>query len=100
MRSKFISLEVIRNQEAIFAIFMGVIAFLIRENPDLQYPVVCYSFVTFFIFNLAYRSILKRYSKEWVVPFISIGVNCLIITFVLSTSGGDGSYFWPMYLLP
>lgn len=98
--STMISLEVLRNQEAIFAIFMGVIAFLFRQNPDLQYPEALWAFGIFFLFNLGYHKFLNRHNKEWIVPFISIAVNSLIITFVLSTSGGARSYFWPMYLLP
>jgi signal transduction histidine kinase len=93
-------MEIIRGQEVIFSICMGLVAFLGRANPLLIYPNILWAFAAFMVFNLIYHLMLRLYGNQWIIPFISIAANSLCISLILGYSGAKESYFWPMYLLP
>jgi len=92
--------QAVRIQEITFSICMGFVAVLSHNNPLLEYPQVLYAFAALLTFNLVYHLLLRYYRDYWMVPLISIAVNSLLLSLILATSGGQESYFWPMYLLP
>lgn len=79
---------------------MAAVAVLSRDNPLLRFPHVLWAFAGLLAFNLAYQLALRRRGDYWLVPLASMAVNTVLITVILSFSGGLDSYFWPMYLLP
>ncbi len=83
-----------------FLIFMAVLAFLGRDNPNLDYPQVLYLFLLLMVLNLA-AGIALRLKPE--VPSLAAGfilANCGVITEILAHSGGAASNLWVLYLLP
>lgn len=88
------------GQEALFSVFMGLVALLGRGNPLLQFPDVLWAFGALLAFNLVYHWVLAKWSDRWEVSFVSVTVNSLLISGVLYASGGSDSSFWPLYLLP
>ena len=87
-------------QEIAFSICMGAVAVLGRNNPHFSSPGILWAFAGLLAFNLAYQLALRRRGEVWFVPMISMAVNTVLVTAVLSYSGGENSGFWPMYLLP
>jgi signal transduction histidine kinase len=86
--------------EAVFCIFLAVMAYLGRENTDLVYPTILYLFVLLLAFNLSAILALRRWpSKEWISALIILA-NCGVIAGILSYSGGARSNLWVLYLLP
>lgn len=86
--------------EAVFCIFLAVLAYLGRENANLVYPAILYLFVLLLSLNLAAILALRRWpSKEWVSALIILA-NCGVIAAILSYSGGARSNLWVLYLLP
>jgi signal transduction histidine kinase len=86
--------------EAGFVIFMAVLAYLGRDNPDLEYPQVLYLFILLMALNLL-AGVALRLKPD--VPLISAGfilANCGTITAILAYSGGDSSNLWVLYVLP
>ncbi|MFI5361055.1 MAG: sensor histidine kinase [Elusimicrobiota bacterium] len=89
-----------RRFEAGFCIFMAALAFLGRDNPNLEYPQVFYLFVLLMILNLL-AGISLRLRPD--MPLISTGfilANCGAITAILAYSGGAASNLWVLYVLP
>ncbi len=86
--------------EAVFFLFMAVLAFLSRENAQLGYPQILYLFLLLMGLNLAAGLSLRRWpEKDW----LSVGLvmsNCAAITAILAYSGGLDSNLWVLYLLP
>ena len=87
-------------QEIAFSICMGAVAILGRDNPAYSSPGILWAFALLLAFNLGYQIVLRRKGELWVVPMVSMAVNTVLVTLVLSFSGGENSGFWPMYLLP
>lgn len=86
--------------QAGFCIFMAALAFLGRDNPDLDYPQVLYLFILLMILNLAAGVAIRRKPDT---PSLSTGfilANCGTITAILAYSGGAASNLWVLYLLP
>ena len=86
--------------EAGFAVFMAVLAYLGRDNPNLEYPEVLYLFILLMLLNLAAGVALRL---KPATPSISAGfilANCGAITAILAHSGGADSNLWVLYLLP
>jgi signal transduction histidine kinase len=86
--------------EAGFVIFMAVLAYLGRDNPDLDYPQVLYLFILLMALNLL-AGVALRLKPD--VPLISAGfilANCGTITAILAYSGGESSNLWVLYVLP
>ena len=84
----------------VFALIMVVAAFLGRENPRFVYPEVLYCFLGLLAFNLINFSILPRLLSQSRRPPLAVASNIFLLTLVLRYSGGSGSYFWVLYLLP
>ncbi len=86
--------------EAGFLLFMAVLAFLGRDNPNLDYPQVLYLLVLLMVLNLA-AGVALRLKPE--TPSLAAGfilANCGVITAILAHSGGAASNLWVLYLLP
>ncbi|MDD5656920.1 MAG: histidine kinase dimerization/phospho-acceptor domain-containing protein [Elusimicrobia bacterium] len=83
-----------------FALIMVVAAFLGRENPNFIYPGILYCFLGLLLFNFADFSILPRWLAETRRAVLKLLVNIFLLTLVLRCSGGPGSYFWVLFLLP
>ncbi|HEX4047804.1 MAG TPA: hypothetical protein VH309_08220, partial [Elusimicrobiota bacterium] len=89
-----------RRYEAGFCVFMAALAFLGRDNPNLEYPRVLYLFILLMVLNLLAGVSLRRRPDA---PLISTGfilANCGVITAILACSGGAASNLWVLYLLP
>ena len=86
--------------EAVFCIFLAVMAYLGRENADLVYPTILYFFGLLLILNLSAILALRRWpSKQWISALIILA-NCGVIAGILSYSGAAQSNLWVLYLLP
>ncbi|MFI5345895.1 MAG: sensor histidine kinase [Elusimicrobiota bacterium] len=86
--------------EAGFGVFMAALAFLGRDNPNLDYPQVLYLLILLMVLNLAAGLALRL---KPAAPSISAGfilANCGVITAILAHSGGAASNLWVLYLLP
>ena len=86
--------------EAGFCVFMATLAFLGRDNPNLEYPLVLYLFILLMALNLL-AGVALRLKPD--APLISAGfilANCVTITAILEYSGGASSNLWVLYLLP
>jgi signal transduction histidine kinase len=86
--------------EAAFCVFMAALAFLGRDNPNLDYPQILYLFVLLSVLNLL-AGVALRLKPD--APLISTGfvlANCAVITAILEYSGGASSNLWGLYLLP
>lgn len=92
--------EAVHVQEVAFTASMGVVAVLSRDNPAFSFPAILWAFAALFAFNLGYHAVLRKRGDSPVVPLVSMGVNTVLISWVVHASGGLESYFWPMYLLP
>jgi signal transduction histidine kinase len=97
--SSSVSEAVAHHQETAFSLVMAEVAILFRSNPAYS-PNLLWLFAALLAFNLAYHLALRRRSAAWYVPMISMAVNMVLVTAVLSLSGGPESPFWPMYLMP
>jgi signal transduction histidine kinase len=86
--------------QAIFIVFMLMIALIFRQNPYLVYPHIIYLFIAFLLSNLATNYILTRYKVYYAVVDLMVVTNCIIITALQEYSGGIHSYLWVLYLLP
>ncbi|MBI4425207.1 MAG: HAMP domain-containing histidine kinase [Elusimicrobia bacterium] len=83
-----------------FGIFVGVLVFLGRGDPSLDYPQVLYLFLLLLAVNLAAGVALRLKPS---VPGIAAGfvlANCGTITSILAHSGGPDSKLWVLFLLP
>ncbi len=83
-----------------FFIFMAVLAFLGRDNPNLSYPQVLYLFVLLMALNLLAGVSLRLKPGTPSVAAGFILANCGTITAILAYSGGAASNLWVLYLLP
>lgn len=86
--------------EIALSIFMGVLAFLGKDNPNLVYPEILYLFVLLMTLNLAASATLRRKKLS---PALSAGfsvASCGTITAILAYSGGAASNLWVLYILP
>jgi|CXWL01.1.fsa_nt_gi signal transduction histidine kinase len=86
-------------QEIMFSIVMSVVAVLARDNPLVRFPDILWAFALLLAFNLGYHRLLRTRGGA-VVPLVSMAVNVVLCSVVLSLSGGDQSNFWPLYILP
>jgi hypothetical protein len=90
----------VNKYEAVFFLFMAVLVFLSRENPDLVYPQILYLFIALMGLNLAAGVSMRKWPrKEWLSAALIMG-NCAAITAILDYSGGTDSNLWVLYLLP
>ncbi len=88
-----------RNQEIAFSLCMAGVAVLLRNGPQASGGLL-WAFAALLAFNLGYHMVLRRRGDLWFVPLVSMAVNMVLVTAVLSLSGGQDSPFWPMYLIP
>ncbi|MBI4249280.1 MAG: HAMP domain-containing histidine kinase [Elusimicrobia bacterium] len=89
-----------QKYEAIFCIFLVVIAFLFRDDANFVYPQILYLFSILFLLNLGAGFSLRLWPEEsWLAALITLA-NAAIITVILSYSGGENSNLWVLYLLP
>lgn len=88
-----------RHQEIAFSVVMAAVAFLLRDSPANS-PGLLAGFAVLLAFNLGYQVLLRRRGDAWAVPLVSMAVNAVLVTFILHSSGGAASPFWPMYLVP
>lgn len=86
--------------EAGFCIFMAALAFLGRDNPNLDYPQVLYLFILLMSLNLAAGVALRLKPTTPTIATCFILANCGTITAILAHSGGAASNLWVLYLLP
>jgi len=93
--------EALSNRyEAGFCIFMAALAFLGRDNPDLDYPAILYLFGLLMALNLAAGVALRLKPGASRLSTAFILANCGTITAILAHSGGGSSNLWVLYLLP
>ncbi|MEK7234872.1 MAG: HAMP domain-containing sensor histidine kinase [Elusimicrobiota bacterium] len=86
--------------EAVFCIFLAIMAYLGRENANLVYPTVLHFFLLLLSLNFSAILALRLWpSQEWFSALIILA-NCGVITGILSYSGGPESNLWVLYLLP
>ena len=86
--------------EAVFCIFLAIMAYLGRENANLVYPTVLYFFLLLLSLNFsAILALRLRPAQEWLSALIILA-NCGVITGIMSYSGGPESNLWVLYLLP
>lgn len=86
--------------EAVFSIFLAVMAYLGRENATLVYPAILYLFILLLAMNFAAITTLRLWpKKEWISCLIILA-NCGVIAGILSYSGGPQSNLWVLYLMP
>lgn len=83
-----------------FLIFMGVLAFLGKDNPDLDYPQILHLFVLLAAVNLAASAGLRRWPRNPVLAAVFILADCATITAIQAYSGGASSLLWVLYFLP
>ncbi len=80
--------------EAVFCIFLAIMAYLGRENANLVYPTVLYFFLLLLSLNFSAIIALRlRPSQEWISALIILA-NCGVITGIMSYSGGPESNLW------
>lgn len=93
-------LGLVSKYETAFFVFMAVLAYLWRENPEILYPQVLYCFLLLMGLNLAAGLCLRRFSAgSWLCVLLTLS-NCGVVTAILSYSGGARSNLWVLYLLP
>lgn len=86
--------------EAVFCIFLAVLAYLWRENSRLVYPQILALTGLLLGLNLSASMALKHWpARQWVSALI-ICANNATITAILAYSGGRESNLWVLYLLP
>lgn len=89
-----------QKYEVVFSVFLVILAFLWRQNPNFTYPQILYSFIVFLTLNLVVGLSLRFWpSREWISALIILA-NCGTITAIISYSGGQDFYLWVLYLLP
>ena len=89
-----------QRYESVLCVFLIALAFLWRDNPELQFPRVLYLLAALLVLNLAAGSSLRLWpTRKWLSAAITLS-NCAVITGILSASGGPESKFWVLYLLP
>ena len=81
-------------------IFMAVLAFLGRNNPNLNYPQVLYLFTLLMVLNLSAGIALRLKPATPSLSAAFILANCGTITAILSHSGGASFNLWVLYFLP
>lgn len=86
--------------QAGFCVFMAALAFLGRDNPDLNYPAILYLFGLLMALNLAAGVALRLRPGASRLSTAFILANCGTITAILAHSGGGSSNLWVLYLLP
>ena len=90
----------VNKYETVFCVFMAVLAYLWRDNPNIIYPKVLYLFLLLLAFNLGAGLSLRLWpTREWISAMFILA-NCGTITSVLNYSGGAESNLWVLYLLP
>lgn len=86
--------------EAVFSVFLAVLAYLAKGNADLVYPQILYLFLLLLCLNFSAVLTLRLWpARAWVSALIILA-NCATITAILSYSGGAQSNLWVLYLLP
>jgi signal transduction histidine kinase len=86
--------------EAVFCLFLAVMAYLGRENADLVYPAILYLVLLLLSLNFSAILSLRLWpAKKWLAALVILA-NCGVITGILSYSGGPESNLWVLYLLP
>jgi len=89
-----------QSYETVFSVFLAILAFLWRDNPNMVYPQILYLLSALLALNLGAGASLRLWpGREWLCAFIILG-NCAVITASLAYSGGPGSNLWVLYLLP
>src|SRR3989338_7715326 len=72
--------NLVSKYEAVFCVFMAVLAYLWRDNPSLVYPQILYLFATLMAFNLTAGVALRLWpAREWISTFFILA-NCGAIT--------------------
>lgn len=92
--------ELSNRYEAGFCVFLTALAFLGRNNPNLEYPQVLYLFVLLMALNLAAGVALRLRPATPALSAAFILANCGAVTAILAYSGGAASNLWVLYLLP
>lgn len=89
-----------QRYEAVFCVFLVVLAFLWRDNPHLVYPEILYLFVLLLGLNLAAGISFRLWpTRSWISASFVL-LNCAAIAAILSHSGGADSNLWVLFLLP
>jgi len=86
--------------ESVFCIFLVILAFLWRDNPNLVYPQILWLFTLLLALNLLAGVSLRFWPSIERFSTLIILANCATITTILSYSGGHDSNLWVLYLLP
>lgn len=86
--------------EAVFCIFLVIMAYLGRDNANLVYPTILYLFLLLLSLNFAAILSLRLWPEKKGLAALIILANCGVITGILSYSGGAESNLWVLYLLP
>lgn len=86
--------------EAAFCVFMAALAFLGRDNPSLEYPVILHLFGLLMVLNLSAGIALRRIPDAPIIATGFILANCGVIAAIQAYSGGGSSNLWVLYLLP
>ncbi len=86
--------------ESVFCIFLVILAFLWRDNPNLVYPQILCLFTLLLALNLLAGVSLRFWPSIERFSALSVLANCATVTTILSYSGGHNSNLWVLYLLP
>lgn len=89
-----------QKYEAMFCIFLVMLAFLYRDNEHLVYPQILYLFVALLSINLAANYALRKWGGQAWLSALFILANCATITAILNYSGKEESNLWVLFLLP
>lgn len=93
-------LDIRANHEAVFCIFLLLLAFFFRNHPAIVYPQLLYVLGAFLAFNFLFNRFLKQTRASQKIAYAAVLVNGILITSATGYSGGASSYLWVMYLLP
>lgn len=93
-------LDIRTTHEAVFCIFLVLLAFLFRNHPAIVYPQLLYVLSAFLVFNFLFNRFLKQADAPPPIAYAAVFINGILITSATSYSGGPSSYLWVMYLLP
>ncbi|MBI3565467.1 MAG: hypothetical protein HY079_09755, partial [Elusimicrobia bacterium] len=87
-------------ESAAFAVLMAAAAYLERQNPLFVYPDVLWASLGLLVFNLVNFAALSARLEPRARALVAVAVNAALIGLVVRFSGGRGSYFWVLFLLP
>ncbi|MEK7746083.1 MAG: hypothetical protein AAB576_05405, partial [Elusimicrobiota bacterium] len=69
-----------QRYESVLCVFLIALAFLWRDNPELQFPRVLYLLAALLVLNLAAGSSLRLWpTRKWLSAAITLS-NCAVIT--------------------